>query len=121
MPKAIILSQAMFSKIFTSLDDRKTRAIFFVLICLVFALTAVYILQTGDLIKKTFIKTALETNAGKLSQTRNDLIKASTNQLSLAMVEEKIAGSDFVAVEQVQYIPLTASLADINQLASSIR
>lgn len=120
MPKAIILTQAMFSKISAPLDDRKTRAIFFVLICLVFALVAVYILQTGDLIQKTFARTAMETKVEKLSKTSNDLNEASTGHLSLAAVEERITGSDFVPVDRVQYIPLTVSLADANQLASNL-
>ncbi|MDD5750518.1 MAG: hypothetical protein PHU56_02620 [Candidatus Pacebacteria bacterium] len=118
MPKAIVLTQAAFSKISSPLDGRKARAVFFVLTCLVFALVVVYIMQTGDLIKKTFAKTAIESKVAALSQTE-DSSKPNIH-LSLAVIEQKIAGSGFVPVEQVQYIPLTASLTYTNQLASNL-
>jgi len=121
MPKAIILTQGMCSKISVLFDDRKSKAIFFVLICLVFALLAVYVLQAGDLIQKTFTKTASETKVEKLSQARSNHNQAATRHFSLVAAEEMIANFGFVPVEQVQYIPLTASLADANQLASNLR
>ncbi len=121
MPKAIILTQAMCSKFSALLDDRKSKAIFFVLICLVFALVAVYVLQTGDLIQKTFAKTASETKLEKFSQARDNRAHPAPQHFSLVAAEEMIANFDFVPVEQVQYIPLIASLAAANQLASNLR
>ncbi|GEM_PF-5561127 len=119
MPKAIILTQTMFSKVI--LDDRKTKAIFFILVGLVFALVAVYLLQTGDLIQKTFSKIAYETKVEKAASSQAASEVASKTSFSFDTVEEMIAGNGFVPVEQVQYIPLTATFVSANQLVSNAR
>ena len=119
MPKPIAITQTMFSRVI--LDDRKTKAIFFILLGLVLALVAIYILQTGDLIQKTFIKLAYEAKVEKAASLQAASEMASRTPLSLDTVEEMVAGNGFVPVEQVQYIPLTATFVSANQLVSNAR
>lgn len=122
MPKTIIFTQTMFSKISLLLDDHKSRVIFFILFCLVFALVAVYVLQTGDLIQKTFLKTAHESRAKKAVQIQANSKINPSRHFSLVLAEEQLLGSsDFVPAERIEYIPLTASLAVISQLVFSDR
>lgn len=122
MPKTIILSQTIFSKIFLLLDDRKSKVIFFILFCLVFVLVAVYVLQTGDLIQKTFLKTAYESRVKKAVQIQVNSKANPSRHFSLVSTEEQLLGSsDFMPVGRIEYIPLTASLAVVSQLVFSDR
>lgn len=122
MPKTIILSQTLFSNFFLLLDDRKSKVIFFILFCLAFALVAVYVLQTGDLIQKTFLKTAYESRVKKAVQIQANSKANPSRHFSLVLTEEQLLGSsDFVPVGRIEYIPLTASLAVVSQLVFSDR
>ncbi|PIU14153.1 hypothetical protein COT20_02930 [bacterium (Candidatus Gribaldobacteria) CG08_land_8_20_14_0_20_39_15] len=120
MSKTITFTRTIFSKISLLLDDRKSRVIFFILFCLTFALVAVYVLQTGDLIQKIFLKTAYESKVKKAVQIQANSEINPSRHFSLVLAEEQLLdSSDFVPVERVEYIPLTASLAVVSQLVFS--
>jgi len=121
MSKAITITQTICSKVALQMDDRWTKIIFLTLLCLMFTLMAVYILQAGDLIQKTFSKLACEVRVEKAVKAKSDSRTASQTSFSLAMIEKLVAGNGFVPVERVQYIPLTTGLAAANQLVSNIR
>ncbi|MCX6789540.1 MAG: hypothetical protein NTZ42_02945 [Candidatus Gribaldobacteria bacterium] len=90
------------------------------LLCSLLLLGVVYFLQTGDLIKKTFVLGSYQVKMASIERQLAATIANDNNLLSLNQIEVLATDSGFVPVGQVQYIPLTASLtASANQLVVS--
>lgn len=121
MPKTIALTQTVFSKMFFQYSERWVKIIVIALLCSLFLLGVVYLLQTGDLIKKTFVLGAGEVKVVAAEKQLAGAAKAG-NLLSLNQIEAAAVDSGFVPVGQVQYIPLSPGFTALaNQLVSNIR
>jgi hypothetical protein len=119
MPKAIALTQTVFSKMFFQYSEKWVKIAIVALLCSLLLLGVVYFLQTGDLIKKTFVLGAYEV---KVVAAEKQLAGASDagNLLSLNQIEAAAVDSGFVPVGQVQYISLSSDLTAVaNQLVVS--
>jgi len=122
MTKTIALSQTVFSKMFSQYSERWVKMFIVVLLCLLILLGVVYFLQTGDLIKKTFVFGAYQVKMASVEKQSAIDVTNVDNLLSLNQIEELAANSGFVPVGQVQYIPLSPGFTALaNQLVSNIR
>ena len=121
MPKTIVLVQTVFSKMFFQYSEKWVKVAIVGLLCSLMLLVAVYFLQTGDLIKKTFVLGGYQIKmASREKQASAAAIANAGNLLSLNRIEELAVNSGFVPVGQVQYIPLTSSpVAGAKQLVVS--
>jgi len=120
MPKAIVLVQTVFSKIFFQYSEKWVKAIIVALFCSLMLLGVIYFLQTGDLIKKTFVLGSYQVKMASIERQSAITIANAGNLLSLNQIEELAVNSGFVPVGQVQYIPLTSSpVAGAKQLVVS--
>jgi len=130
MSKTIVLVQTVFSKpphhnfvwCGGQYSEKWVKMVIVALLCSLFLLGVVYFLQTGDLIKKTFLLGAGEVKVVVAEKQSAAAADKAGNLLSLHQIEELAANSGFVPVGQVQYIPLTTgSKASAHQLVSNIR
>jgi len=121
MPKTIVLVQTVFSKMFFQYSEKWVKVAIVGLLCSLMLLVAVYFLQTGDLIKKTFVLGGYQVKmASREKQESAAAIANAGNLLSLNRIEELAVNSGFVPIGQVQYIPLTSSpVAGAKQLVVS--
>ncbi len=90
------------------------------LLCCVLLLGIVYLLQTGDLIKKTFVLGASQAKMASIEkQLAPNNSQTAPALLSLNQIEELAAHSGFVPVGQVLYVPLSAGATQL--VVSNIR
>lgn len=83
-----------------------------VVLGLIFIFIGLYLFQTGELIKGSYLIKTHRAEIEKLSSQNINLQGESVGLLSLGSVEEKVKELDFVKVEEVRYIPI----ADKTQL-----
>ena len=121
MSKTIALPQTIFSKMFSQYSEQWVKMFIVVLLCLLLLLGVVYFLQTGDLIKKTFVFGAYQVKMASVEKQSAINATNADNLLSLNQIEELATNSGFMPVGQVQYIPLTSGglTAEANQLVVS--
>lgn len=98
-------------------SDQWVKIITVSLLCSLLLLVAVYLLQTGDLIKKTFVLGGYQAKATAMEKQAIAGAASEANLLSLNQVETMAVSSGFVPVGRVLYIPL--SVASAQQLVVS--